>query len=173
MLHTLRDMLAPAAMARVTLLLNHVLGSEAVATERLRPHSGKLLRIEAVAWPALLPALPPLAWRITPAGLLDWAQADAAEAPALRLSVNADNPALLAARLLGGERPTVDVSGDAQFAGDVSWLMENLRWDIGADLDRLFPPPVAGALQQSGRAVAAALKAAVQNLAAWRQRRAS
>lgn len=171
MLHTLQQMLAPAAMSRATLLLNHVLGSESVALQRLKPHAGKLLRIETTSWPSLLPPPPPLAWRITPAGLLEWAGEAAGEAPALRLEMAADNPALLAARLLGGQRPQLDVSGDAQFAGDVSWLIENLRWDLGADLERVFPPAVAGALQKAGSAVGGALKLALQGLASWRQGR--
>ena len=39
MLHSLNALLAPALAERLTLLLNHVLSSEAVATERLRVHA--------------------------------------------------------------------------------------------------------------------------------------
>ena len=38
-------MLAPALAERLTLLLNHVLASEAVATERLLPHRGATLQL--------------------------------------------------------------------------------------------------------------------------------
>jgi len=35
------------------------------------------------------------------------------------------------------------VSGDAALAGDVHWLIENLRWDIEDDLSRLIDPALA------------------------------
>lgn len=178
MLHTLHEMLAPAVMERLTLLLNHVIGAEAVARQRLQPHAGKAVLVQATGWPSLLPPLPRLAWRITPAGLLEWcgtAPPDSGpdrgpDNPELRLSVAVDNPALVAARLLAGDRPAVDVAGDAQLAGDVNWLMENLRWDIGADLERVFPVPVAAGLQQAGTVLAQGLHRAVQGLDAVRQR---
>ena len=44
------------------------------------------------------------------------------------------------ARALGGTPPPVQIDGDAQLAGDVNWLLLNLRWDVAADLERLFGP---------------------------------
>ena len=72
MLHALQQMLAPAVMERLTLIANHVLSSESGATARLLPHAGKSVALELPGWPSLLPPVPPLAWRITPAGLLGW-----------------------------------------------------------------------------------------------------
>jgi hypothetical protein len=91
-----------------------------------------------------------LAWRVTPAGLLEWCGPDAPGGADLRLCLAAANPALLAAQMLTGIRPAVDVAGDAQLAGDVNWLMQNLRWDPAADLERVFPPPVAQGLHRVG-----------------------
>ena len=170
MLHTLHQMLAPAVMERVTLLANHVLGGEPVATERLAPHAGKVLQIEATGWPRLLPPLPALAWRVTPAGLLEWCGLDVASGAELRLTVPADNPALLAARLAVGELPPVAVNGDAQFAGDVNWLLQNLRWDFAADLERVLPGPVVAGLVQAGSALARSLKTAIQGMESLRER---
>ncbi|MCC7099130.1 MAG: hypothetical protein IT500_06035 [Rubrivivax sp.] len=170
MLHNLHRMLAPAVMERLTLLLNHVLGSEAVATERLLPHAGKTLQIEAAGWPALLPPLPRLAWQVTPAGLLEWGGEQGTADPELRLRVLADNPALLAARLAGGEMPAVEIAGDAAFAADANWLMQNLRWDLAADLERVLPAPLAAALVAAGAGFKRALGAAVQGLATLRGR---
>ena len=170
MLHTLHQLLAPAVMERVTLLINHVLGGESVATQRLLPHAGKTVQLDVTGWPALLPPLPALAWRVTPAGLLEWCGSPLPDSADLRLSVVADNPALLAARLATGDRPAVDVGGDSQLAADVNWLMQNLRWDLGADLERLFPPAVAAGLQRSGAALAQGVRTALQGLGALRQR---
>jgi len=170
MLHTLQQMFAPAVLERLTLLLNHVLGGEAVATQRLLPHAGKVVQLELTAWPSVLPPPPLLGWRVTPAGLLEWCGPDAPGGADLRLSLAAANPALLAAQMLTGIRPAVDVAGDAQLAGDVNWLMQNLRWDPAADLERVFPPPVAQGLHRVGRALAGGLKAAVQGAETIRQR---
>ncbi len=177
MLHTLSNLLAPALAERLTLVFNHVIGSEAVAMERLRPHAGRRLELQLAGWPALLPAPPPLSWRITPAGLLEWtppaAQANVAAVTGvagaeaeLRLVLEASNPALLVSRVLAGEPPPVQIEGDAQLAGDVNWLVQNLRWDVVADLERLFGPVVAQQLGQLGSAVAAGLRAAVQGASA-------
>ena len=67
----LHEMLAPAAIERLTLLINHVLGREPVAMERLKPHAGRVLLLQAEGWPAFLPPWPVLAFRVTPAGLLE------------------------------------------------------------------------------------------------------
>jgi ubiquinone biosynthesis protein UbiJ len=169
MLHTLQQMLAPAVMERVTLLANHLLASEAVGTERLQPHCGKALQIEFDAWPRLLPPLPVLAWRITPAGLLEWVGGEPPGELALVLRLQADNPLGLAARVMG-EPPPLDIVGDAQFAADVNWLTENLRWDVGADLERVFPAPLAHALHLAGSAVVRGLRQALGSAAAFGER---
>ena len=102
MLHSLHDMLAPAVAERLTLVINHVLGGEPVATERLRPHAGRTLALTLAGWPRLLPPPPALAWRVTPAGLLDWCGLHGVDGPDLAVQVDASNPALLLAPLLGG-----------------------------------------------------------------------
>lgn len=170
MLHTLQQMLTPAVMQRVTLLLNHVLAAEPAAVQRLLPHRGKAVRLEVTAWPSLLPPPPMLLWRITPAGLLEWESPDSVAGAELSLRVEAPNPALLASRLLAGERPPVDVSGDAALAGDVDWLIQNLRWDLAGDLERVFPAPVAAGLVRAGTMLSQGLRAAVQGLGGLRDR---
>ena len=163
-------MVAPAVMERLTLLLNHVLAGEPVATGRLLPHAGKVVALELEAWPAPLPPVPPLAWRITPAGMLEWFGMERQAVAELTLRVSADNPALLAAKLMFGERPAVAIDGDAQLAGDVDWLMQNLRWDLAADLERIFPAPVALGLHRAGSALATGLRIAVQRASELKDR---
>jgi len=170
MLQTLQQMLAPAVMERLTLFANHVLGGEPVAVDKMRPHAGKVVQIEVVQWPALLPPWPPLAWRVTPAGLLEWCGSERDAAPELTVRLQADNPALLAVRLLGGEAPPTEIAGDSQLATDVNWLMQNLRWDLAADLERVFPAPLASAIHGAAQAVSRGVHGAVQGLDSLRDR---
>jgi ubiquinone biosynthesis protein UbiJ len=60
----------------------------------------------------------------------------------------------------------LQLAGDAQFAADVNWLAENLRWDVAADVERLFGPVSAERLRTWGLAVARALREAVARLSA-------
>lgn len=162
MLSSLQAQIGPVLAERLTLVVNHVLHGEPAATERLRPHAGRTLSLVVSQWPALLPQPPEMTWRITPAGLLEWCGADALPLPAdLTVRLDAPNPALLVARAVGGETPPVQVEGDAQLAGDVDWLVQNLRWDVAADLERLFGPVLAQQLHRIGSAVAKAIRAAV------------
>ena len=176
MLHSLNVLLAPALAERLTLLINHVLASETVATDRLRPHSGTTMALTLAGWPSLLPPPPVLAWRVTPAGLLEWCGTAAPESADLTVSLDASNPALALARALAGDAPAMQVDGDAQLAGDVNWLLQNLRWDVAADLDRIFGPRLAEPLHQVGRMLAAGLRSALKGAATlgeqWRTRRA-
>jgi len=170
MLQTLNTLLAPAVMDRLTLVVNHVLAAEPAATERLRPHAGRTIELTLAGWPSLLPAPPSLAFRITPAGLVEWCGLERLAASDLGLRVEASNPALLLARGLTGEVPQVDIDGDAALAGDVNWLMQNLRWDVAADLERLFGPAVAYQLHRLGSTLAGAVRKAVQGAGALKDR---
>ena len=170
MIHTLNSLLAPAVMERLTLVVNHVLSAETAATERLKPHAGRTVELVAGGWPSLLPPPPVLAFRVTPAGLLEWCGLERGAAIDLALRVDASNPALLLGKAIGGELPPVAIDGDALLAGDVNWLMQNLRWDVAADLERFFGAPVAQQLHRMGRAVAAALRTALQGAGQVRDR---
>jgi len=153
----LYEMLAPAAVERLTLLINHVLGREPVAMERLKPHAGRVLLLQAEGWPALLPPWPTLAFRVTPAGLVEWCGQEAPAQPDLQVRLDASNPAQLVLGALTGRQPAVHVEGDARLAGDVNWLIENLRWDLADDLQRLLGPGPAQLLAQAGPAIQQAL----------------
>lgn len=148
-------------MERLTLVVNHVIGSETSATERLKAHAGRSIVLVPQRWPALLPPLPPLAFRVTPAGLLEWAGLAGVDAPDLTLRLDASNPARVALQALAGETPQVQIDGDAQFAGDINWLLVNLRWDVAADLERLFGAGPAQTLYRSGAWLGRGLKTAL------------
>jgi ubiquinone biosynthesis protein UbiJ len=171
MLHSLNTMLAPALMERLVLVVNHVLGAEAAATQRLQAHDSRVIELRMQGWPSLLPAPPTLAFRITPAGMLEWRGSTGAAVDAdLLVQVDASNPLLLMARAMAGDKPSVAIDGDAQLAGDVNWLLENLRWDVAADLDRLFGPTVAYPMHRLGSALARGLRTALQGASGFTQR---
>ena len=165
MLHSLQALLAPALLERLTLVINHVLAAETVATDKLRRHAGRTVSLTLNQWPALLPTPPALAWRVTPAGLLEWCGLQGVANADLALQVDAANPALLMARALGGTPPAVQIDGDAQLAADVNWLLQNLRWDMAAELERFFGPVVAQQLHQMGSALARGLRAGLKGAA--------
>ena len=161
MLNAITSSFGAAAMARVTLLLNHVIASETVATDRLKAHAGRSVQLLWTGWPSLLPPPPPVAFGVTPAGLLEWLGDTPPDVADLRVSLDASNPARLAAQWVAGERPSVNIEGDSAFAADVSWLIDNLRWDIEDDLARVVGQGPArqmaraGALLGSGVSLAA------------------
>ena len=172
MLDTFRQLASQAFMQRLTLWLNHVLAGEDVAMQRLRPHAGRCIRLQMNGWPSLLPPVPELSFTITPAGLLEWNGDAVPPTVDLLVNVDASNPALAVARGLSGERPSVEISGDAALATDVSWLMDNLRWDVQDDLARVIGDAPAHELSRIGQRVAAGLREAVAALAGLASRAA-
>jgi ubiquinone biosynthesis protein UbiJ len=164
MFHALNTQLGQAMIERLTLLANHVLAAEPVATQRLRSHAGSCMQFHLEGWPALLPPLPPLAFRVTPAGLLEWCGAEPPPNPDLRVSVAAANPALAALQAATGTRPKVEIAGDAAFATDLNWLFDNLRWDVQDDLARVVGAAPAREIARLAGGVASGLREAVRGL---------
>ena len=158
MLNDLQQLLVPAVFSRLTLLLNHVLASETVATTRLKPHAGRIVCLQFRGWPSSLPSLPTLIFAITPAGLLEWQLLPLAGAADLTLEIEASNPALELVRRLGGQAPRIQITGDSALAADVSWVTDNLRWDVEDDLSRLFGESVAHEMARIAGAMAGGLR---------------
>ena len=170
MFNTLQSLLGQATMERVTLFLNHLLGAEPAAMQRLQKHAGRSVQLELQGWPGVLPPLPPTTFRVSAAGLLEWTAGDTLEPPDLRVGIDASNPALAAVQALTGERPRVEVSGDAAFAADLNWLFDNLRWDVQDDLANLVGPVPAREIARLGGGMAAGLREAVHTLGGLVQR---
>ncbi|MDP9045228.1 MAG: hypothetical protein M3O01_10540 [Pseudomonadota bacterium] len=164
MLHDLKTLFAREAVERVTLLVNHLLAGEPVANDRLRKHAGRCMQFHFEGWPARLPALPPMAFRVTPAGLIEWCGDDAPPNCDLLVSIEAGNPALALARAFSGQRPKVEVSGDAAFATDLNWLFDNLRWDMEDDLARLVGEAPAREIARLAAGVAAGIRALARSV---------
>jgi ubiquinone biosynthesis accessory factor UbiJ len=171
MIHAMHQGVAPVlaqqVLARVTLVLNHVIASEPEAMAKLRPYVGRSIRLVWLGRPAWLPAwlpLPPEAqWQVSAAGLLDLLPGDAGAAEEGGLRVALDGRALLdwglaPAGAAAGTAPPLDVQGDAGFAGALSWLAQHLRWDIEDDLARVVGDRPARALAQAGQALVGGLR---------------
>ncbi|MEO6746857.1 MAG: hypothetical protein ABIS28_06745, partial [Caldimonas sp.] len=65
---------------------------------------------------------------------------------------------------LTGSRPRVDVVGNADLAADVSWLIDNLRWDIQDDLAGLVGTAPAHQLARFAGAIASGLRSALRGI---------
>ena len=152
-LPSLSPLLMPALQDRLVLLINHVVSREPIAAQRLKPQAGRGLVVHLAGWPALLPPVPDLILGVTPAGLFERLDAPAPGAGGMRIEIDAGNPARLALGALSGETAAVSVQGDAAFAGEIHWLMDNLRWDIEDDLAGIVGPLPARQLAQFGRAL--------------------
>jgi ubiquinone biosynthesis accessory factor UbiJ len=162
MLQAVHAWMHPAAMRRLTLLINHVLGSEPAATQRLAPHAHKVLRVVVDGTPAWWPFSRQERMQITPAGLLEWQDGVAPpdeDALTVRLALRDLNPATLLATLSGQGLQTLpmQIDGDAQLAADVDWVVRECRWDIEADLAQWLGPVAARQIASLGRGIAAAL----------------
>jgi ubiquinone biosynthesis protein UbiJ len=122
---------------RMVLLVNHVLMQEPEAQLRLARQSGRVLQAQWRSFVVRLVA--------TPAGLLD--VAPLAAQPDLTLTITETSAWGLAQAALRGDKPPVIIAGDVQFAAEVNWLVDNVRWDLEEDLSRLVgdaPAHVAG-----------------------------
>lgn len=149
----LKDLRPPAFLVaegqrRLLLLLNHVLGQEQEARDRLLRHAGRVLLAQ---WRGF-------EWRLvaTRAGLLDLAPDGAAHD--LRVSLAEDSPLELARGAWRGETPALVIEGDAALATDIGWIAEHVRWDVEQDLSRLIGDAGAYRVAQAGRRLADALR---------------
>ncbi|MDR7334853.1 hypothetical protein [Roseateles asaccharophilus] len=161
---SLSPLLVPALQDRLVLLINHVLSRETIAAQRLRPLAGRGLVVHLHGWPKLLPAVPDLILGVTPAGLFERLDVEPGGQGHLRIEIDASNPAKLALGALNGATPSVSVQGDAAFAGEMHWLMDNLRWDIEDDLSGLVGPLAARQLAQFGRALRTTLAGLIRRM---------
>jgi ubiquinone biosynthesis accessory factor UbiJ len=134
---------------RCVLVLNHVLGQEPAAMERLRRQRGKPLLVQ---WGDVS-----LCLQATAAGLLE--RADPQATPELTVTLTQTDAWDLVKTVANGAKPAVDVRGDVQFAAEVAWLAENVRWDLEEDLSRWIGDAPAHTLANMARRAVQAVKA--------------
>ena len=124
-------------------LLNHLLGAEPWARERLAPFAGETLELRA-------PPLPALRLAVAEGGTIKAGNAE----PSLTMTLK---PGLLAALARGEEHAlrAVDVHGNGRLAAEVLALARHLRWDVEENLSRVFGDVVAHRLHGAARGFAA------------------
>ncbi|MFH1044834.1 MAG: SCP2 sterol-binding domain-containing protein [Pseudomonadota bacterium] len=135
--------------------LNHLLGAEAWARDKLKPYAGQCVEFRASPLPALR-------LEILDSGLL----ADAAQDAVSNLVVTIASGALPA--LVQGEEALmreIDLEGNADLAGTVQYLFRHLRWDVEEDLSRLFGDVLAHRMVEEGSRFAAWNREAAGKLA--------
>ena len=164
MLDAMKALAERSVMERLVLLVNHVIAAEPAAVERLRAHAGRTMKVELSGWPRLLPAVGPFTFLITPAGLVEWPADATAASGDLVVAVDTANPALALTRVVAGDRPQVAVSGDAAFASDIDWLIDNLRWDLQDDLAHFVGAVPARQIAKVGGWFAGALREGARTL---------
>lgn len=133
---------------RMVLFLNHVLMQEKEAMDRLLRQRGRIARVQ---WRQYSVAL-----LVTPAGLFDVAPEGAA--PDLMLEVMETSPFSLAQTALRGDKPSIRIEGDVQFAAEINWLVDNVKWDVEEDLARLIGDVPAHTVAKVARMAAQALR---------------
>ncbi|MDO5653300.1 MAG: hypothetical protein Q4G39_04275 [Brachymonas sp.] len=143
-----------AVRARVVLLFNHLLQQNPEAQERLLPHKHKVLLLQ---WQPLA-----LRLQVTPAGMFD--VADEILRADLTMSVEGNVFQLTKDAMLG-QRPATVVEGDAAFATEVNWLLDNVRWDGESDLARIIGTEPAHQIAQAAHHVKKALTDFVDKVA--------
>jgi ubiquinone biosynthesis accessory factor UbiJ len=141
------DWVVDETLNRLVLFLNHVLGSEPEAMQRLARQKGCRIALE---WQNMQ-----LKLQATPAGLFERGQFDDFD---LRLSVTETSPVDVLAALARGDKPRVRIEGDVQLAAEVNWLIDNVRWDAEEDLARLVGDAPAHTLAQLGRQALTAIR---------------
>lgn len=133
---------------RMVLVLNHVLMQEPEAQARLARQTDRVVEARWRNFTVRLAA--------TPAGLLDLASP--AATPDLMLTLTEDSPWQLAQAALKGDKPPVRIAGDVQFAAEINWLVDHVRWDVEEDLSRLVGDAPAHAIGQATRRMTEALR---------------
>jgi len=135
--------------------LNHLLGAEVWARDKLKPYAGQCVEFRASPLPALR-------LDILDSGLLANAAQDAV--PNLVVTIGAGAlPALV--RGEDALMREIGIEGNADLASAVQYLFRHLRWDFEEDLSRIFGDVLAHRMVDAGARFAAWNSAAAEKLA--------
>ena len=134
--------------------LNHVLGQAAWACEKLKPHAGRVALLSS--------PLVTLRLAIEPDGHFAEAAADSPADAEIDLPISAVSQVLHGFDAVARH---VAVSGNAEFAETLGFVLRNLRWDAEEDLSRVFGDIVAHRMAMGLAQLANWQKTAARNLA--------
>lgn len=134
---------------RVVLVVNHVLMQEAEAQARLARQAGKVVHAQWRSFSMRVAA--------SRAGLLELVLDPVAPAD-LTLTLTEQSVFQLAQAAMKGDKPPVHIAGDVQFAAEINWLVEHVRWDIEEDLARVVGDAPAHAIGDVARRVLQGLR---------------
>ena len=129
-------MLAHVAQAPI----NHVLRGESWALRRLQAYAGRTARFEVFPFA--------LSFTVTDSGEV------VASAPNVEADATFRLSPPLALRILARDEAAyreVRVSGDAEFAQSIEFVVRNARWDAEEDLSRIFGDVAAHRMVDAGR----------------------
>jgi ubiquinone biosynthesis protein UbiJ len=144
-----RALPAPALAA-----VNHLLAQASWAREKLQPFAGQCAHLTLPPFYALL--------SITAEGLV------AAPPAEVTATVTIDLPAsapLLALQGKAGVMRAARITGSADFAQELGYVIQHLRWDVEEDLSRVFGDIAAHRLTTGVSAIAAWQREKLKNLA--------
>jgi ubiquinone biosynthesis protein UbiJ len=133
--------------------LNHLLGQAAWARRQLQPFAGRRARFEMLPWRFAF-------------GIGTDGRFEAVTEPEVDVTVvlPANGP-LLALQGIDRLMATAHVSGNAEFATALSFVLKNLRWDAEEDLARLVGDIVAHRVVSGLSSITAWQKQAARNVA--------
>jgi ubiquinone biosynthesis protein UbiJ len=181
-----------AVLDRWTLLCNHVLRAEPRATERLAAHAGRVIRFEASppsSVPSWLPTaklgLGPVWWSVTKAGMLerlpdedtgasvggspaaDGAASQSRSQVDVTITLRAATPLQHARAFATGDAGVFEVQGDTAVVADVRWILDNVRWDVAGDVERMLPQPLQAPAASLAGVVAGGLRSGARAIDTW------
>jgi ubiquinone biosynthesis accessory factor UbiJ len=136
-------------------ILNHLLGQAAWARAKLEPFAGRQACFIMPPWQ--------LAFVVTGEGLFQTAARHEAE-PDVTVTLPGNSP-LLAFQGIDRLMATAHVTGNAEFATELSFVLRNLRWDAEEDLSRFVGDIAAHRMVRTAASFVAWQKRSVESLA--------
>ena len=136
-------------------VLNHLLASEDWARQRLRPFAGQTAQVSSGSLV--------LALVVTPEGT--FSAGDKTATATVSIALPADAP-VRALTDRDGLMAAAQISGPADFAEALGFVLRNLRWDAEDDLSRLVGDIAARRMVSSGKQVFQWQREQAKNLAA-------
>lgn len=145
---------AMVAMKALVATVNHLLSQTLWAREKLQPFAGQCVKM----------SLPPFSvmFSITAEGLVATATTDTE--PAVSIDLPASTP-FLALQGQAAIMRAARISGSAEFAQSLGYVLQHLRWDVEEDLSHAFGDIVSHRLVAGAHIFSANQKKRAMNLA--------